>query len=47
MIRLDRFNNLDDLPRRLCVPNKANDVNVFNMTIYISSDCKYKFDGIK
>ena len=62
-VKLDRSvgscNTLSDLPNKVCVPNKAEDLNlsVFNMiarinelktlTKDISCKCKYKFDGRK
>ena len=61
--RLDRcvgsYNTLNDLSHRVCVPNKAEDLNLsrFNMitginesktlTKHISCECKCKFDGRK
>ena len=60
-IKLDRCfescNTINDLPNKLCVPNKTDDLNlrVVNMitgtnesktlTQYISCKCKCKFDG--
>ena len=62
-INLDRCmascNNLNDLPNRICVPNKMEDLNlsVFNMitrinqskilTKHISWKCEFKFDHKK
>ena len=63
VIKLDRyvgsFNTLNDLSNKVCVPNKAENLNlnVFNMitrinelkalTKHISCQCKCKFDGRK
>ena len=63
VIKLDRyvgsFNTLNDLSNKVCVPNKAENLNlnVFNMitrinelkalTKHISCECKCKFDGRK
>ena len=62
-VKLDRFvgscNTLNDLPNKVCVPNKTEDLNlsVFNMitginesktlTKDISCECKCRFDEIK
>ena len=52
-------NNLNDLPNKVCVPNKTEDLNlsVFNkitsinesktLTKDMSCECKYKFEGRK
>ena len=54
LIKWDRYNILNDLPNKLCVPNKTEDLNLslFNMitgiyelktlTKHISSKCKCK-----
>ena len=63
MVNLDRCNGscdaLDNLPKRICVPNKMEDadLSVFIMIIrinesktltkHISCECKCKFDGRK
>ena len=61
-VKLDRCiencNTLNDLSNKVCIPNKAEDLNlsVFNMITginssktakYISWECKCKFDGRK
>ena len=63
MVQLDKCvgscNTLNDLPNKVCLPNKTDDLNLnmFNMitginesktlTKHISHECKCKFDGIK
>ena len=63
LVKLDRCagscNTINDLPNKVCVPNKTEDLNlsVFNMitgmnesktlTKHISCECKCKFDGKK
>ena len=61
-VKLDRFvgrcNLLNDLPNKVCIPNKTEDLNLsfFNMITgmneskalkHISCECKYQFDGAK
>ena len=62
-VKLDRCvgrcNSLKGLSNKVCIPNKAEDLNlrVFNMIIginesrtltkHISCECKFKFDGTK
>ena len=59
MVSLDRsngsWNSLDDLSRKLCVPNKTEDVFILitktigskTLQKHISYDCKCIFDGRK
>ena len=61
MVKLDKCvgscNTLNDLSKKICVPNKTKDLNlsVFNtitginesktLTKHISSKCKFRYDG--